>query len=263
MHSTVILGNFASRNHHDVTYVSYWRFYTPPATQKFHKKKGTEPRTTLFVHHLQSTRHESPSPVDLWNFKVLWRLIIVTTPANMSNPASSTPQSLQIPPGLPENPREWDKEQLKTFFEVNSEAYSLQDEDIQPIYQNNILGRDLLSLTNECLQVCYKLDSSAASRIHTLITLLIKPPQCKFHLCSFYFLYWQQFLLVAATGVWKHNGLPAIADNLDRLSNVMQSKYCDLFDNNSVCWQYFLQSKHWSQLHCQAQIWSWIELFIC
>lgn len=96
-----------------------------------------------------------------------------------STPCSPTDTSGDpcIPPDLPPNFSKWNREHVRVFLQANQEDYGLDEEDIDYIYGNKIMGCDFAKLTEEKLVTFYKLPFGVASRIYELITTLTKPLQ--------------------------------------------------------------------------------------
>ena len=59
---------------------------------------------------------------------------------------------IAIPPGLPENVRDWKSSQVLEFLNANSEQYDLVEQDIKMIRENRVGGIALLRLTTEELR---------------------------------------------------------------------------------------------------------------
>ncbi|KAF8438682.1 hypothetical protein BGX38DRAFT_1261990 [Terfezia claveryi] len=82
------------------------------------------------------------------------------------HPSGSSAEFQQVEPGA------W-----RVFLQANQEDYGLDEEDIDHIYGNKIIGYDFAKITKEELEAFHKLSSSVASRIYELITTLTKPLQ--------------------------------------------------------------------------------------
>jgi len=79
---------------------------------------------------------------------------IATSPIENKNFhfAPMSDNMLAIPPGLPENVRDWKSSQVLEFFNANSEQYDLVEQDIKMIRENRVGGIALLRLTTEELR---------------------------------------------------------------------------------------------------------------
>lgn len=82
--------------------------------------------------------------------------------------------------GLPIDFRRWTRDHVKKFLQDNKDGYGLDDEDIDLIYKQKILGRHFSQMTVQSLVTDHQLPSGVAVSIHELITVLINPPQSKF-----------------------------------------------------------------------------------